>query len=109
MEARASGLPTRAVGSVTDVGYDERRKPMRGSMLWFNEVKDLGFILTDEGERISVHGDGFAGGVRPKGRCARMLVSFEVTESDGVPRADNVELVAEESPRRARPRRRSAR
>jgi cold shock CspA family protein len=82
---------------------------MRGSMLWFNEVKDLGFILTEEGERISVHGDGFAGGARPKGRCARLPVAFEVTESDGVYRADNVEMTVEESPRRARPRRRSAR
>jgi hypothetical protein len=102
-------LSLRAVDSVNDVGHGERRNLMRGTMLWFNEVKDFGFIQTDEGERISVPGDGFAGGVRPKGRCARMLVSFEVTEGEGFRRAHNVELVVEESPRRARPRRRSAR
>ena len=32
---------------------------MRGKMLWFNEDKDLGFIMTDEGERLSVLGVGF--------------------------------------------------
>jgi len=31
---------------------------MRGEMLWFNDVKDLGFILTEEGERLSVLGPG---------------------------------------------------
>jgi hypothetical protein len=50
---------------------------MRGKMLWFNEVKDLGFILTEEGERLSVLGDGFAGGKRLRGRCAQLEVSFE--------------------------------
>jgi hypothetical protein len=82
---------------------------MRGTMLWFNEAKDTGFIHTDEGERLSAPGDGFAGGVRPQGRCARAVVSFELTDIEGVRRADNVVLVAEESPRRARRRTRSAR
>ena len=27
---------------------------MKGQMLWFNEVKDYGFIMTDEGERLAV-------------------------------------------------------
>ena len=34
---------------------------MQGQMLWFNEVKDHGFIRTDEGERLAVGGTGFAG------------------------------------------------
>ena len=36
---------------------------MRGEMLWFNDVKDLGFILTEEGERLSVLGP--ASGMKP--------------------------------------------
>jgi hypothetical protein len=87
----------------------EQAPRMGGRMLWFNEVKDTGFIHTDEGERLSVLGDGFAGGTRPKGRCAKAVVSFEVTEEKGVRCADKVILVSEESPRRARRRYRSAR
>jgi hypothetical protein len=49
---------------------------MRGKMLWFNEVKDYGFIMTDEGERLSVLGPAFANGARPVGRCAEFLVTF---------------------------------
>ena len=75
---------------------------MRGKMLWFNEVKDLGFILTDEGERLSVLGDGFAEGKRLQGRCAQLEVSFEITETEGDREATNVVLVDEASPRRAR-------
>jgi cold shock CspA family protein len=74
---------------------------MRGKMLWFNEVKDLGFILTEEGERLSVLGDGFAGGKRLRGRCAQLEVSFEISETKADRQARNVALV-EASPRRAR-------
>jgi cold shock CspA family protein len=77
---------------------------MRGKMLWFNEVKDLGFILTDEGERLSVLGGGFAEGKRPQGRCAQLEVSFEITEIEGDRQATNVAPVDEASPRRARMR-----
>src|SRR5205809_8149234 len=72
-------------------------------MLWFNEVKDLGFILTDEGERLSVLGDGFAEGKRPQGRCAHLEVRFEIAETNGDRQATNVALVDEANPRRARP------
>jgi cold shock CspA family protein len=75
---------------------------MRGKMLWFNEVKDLGFILTDEGERLSVLGEGFAGGTRPHGRCAHLAVTFEIAETHGERQAENVALVEDVSPRRAR-------
>jgi hypothetical protein len=82
---------------------------MRGKMLWFNEVKDLGFIHTDEGERLSVLGSGFAGGNRPQGRCAETVVAFEINESGGERQAGNVTLVEEAAPRRARLRTRSIR
>jgi hypothetical protein len=75
---------------------------MRGKMLWFNEVKDLGFILTDEGERLSVLGEGFADGRRPQGRCAQLAVTFEISETNGDRQAENVALVEDASPRRAR-------
>jgi cold shock CspA family protein len=75
---------------------------MRGKMLWFNEVKDLGFILTDEGERLSVLGEGFADGRRPQGRCAQLAVTFEISETGGGRQAENVALVEDASPRRAR-------
>jgi cold shock CspA family protein len=75
---------------------------MRGKMLWYNEAKDLGFILTDEGERLSVLGEGFAGGLRPQGRCAQLAVTFEIAETNGDRQATNVAPVEEAAPRRAR-------
>jgi hypothetical protein len=84
------------------------RRPLRGTMLWFNEAKDSGSILTDEGERLSVPGSGFAGGVRPVGRCARAVVSFEIAETGGVRQAEEVVLVQAVSPRRARLHHRAA-
>ena len=78
-------------------------------MLWFNEVKDLGFILTDEGERLSVLGPGFAAGERPKGRCAHMVVSFEIAEENGERQAQKVSFVQEDPSRRARLRSRGIR
>jgi cold shock CspA family protein len=82
---------------------------MRGRMLWFNEKKDYGFIRTDEGERLSVLGPAFAGGKRPQGRCAESVVSFEIGGTDGDRQAENVVLVEEEAPRRARMRHRPIR
>ena len=32
---------------------------VRGTMLWFNEDKDLGALRTDEGERLEVPGTAF--------------------------------------------------
>ena len=82
---------------------------MRGKMLWFNNKKDLGFILTDEGERLSVLGPAFAGGKRPEGRCAQAVVTFEIEETDGDRQAENVILVEDDAPRRARLRGRGIR
>jgi cold shock CspA family protein len=79
---------------------------MHGTMLWFNEVKDHGFIATDEGERLYVDGDGFAAGEKPVGRCAGKPVSFEVEEGEGEGerRAVGARLVTMIDPPRARRR-----
>jgi cold shock CspA family protein len=82
---------------------------MQGTMLWFNEAEDYGFILTEEGERLSVLGTAFANGARPQGRCAEAAVTFEVTESNGRRQADGVTFVPEAATRRARLRRRGGR
>ena len=75
---------------------------MRGKMLWFNEKKDLGFILTDEGERLSVLGPAFVAGKRPQGRCAHAAVTFVINESGDERQAEDVVLVEDDAPRRAR-------
>ena len=79
---------------------------MHGTMLWFNEVKDHGFIATEEGERLYVDGGGFVPGEKPVGRCAGKPVSFEVEEgeADGERRAVGVRLVAVTDQPRARRR-----
>ncbi|HEX6679744.1 MAG TPA: hypothetical protein VF063_03780 [Gaiellaceae bacterium] len=77
---------------------------MRGKMLWFNEKKDLGFIRTDEGERLSVLGPAFTGGNRPQGRCAQAVVDFAIDATEDEPQAKNVVFVEEDVPRRARMR-----
>jgi hypothetical protein len=82
---------------------------MRGKMLWFNEVKDYGFIMTDEGERLSVLGPGFANGARPVGRCAEAIVSFHIDDTSGTRQAENVVFEVEAAPRRARMRSRGLR
>jgi hypothetical protein len=78
-------------------------------MLWFDEAKDYGFVLTDEGERLRVERDGFVDGAAPVGRCARRPVNLSVGERDGERIAVDVSLVAEESPPRARRRSASVR
>ena len=77
---------------------------MRGQMLWFNEVKDYGFIMTDEGERLAVAGEGFAKGEKPEGRCAHKAVTFDVGEAGGERQAQNVVFEPEVVARRARMR-----
>ena len=73
-------------------------------MLWFNNVKDFGFIATDAGERLYVHGSGFRDGDRPQGRCAGRVVSFSVLGDAETARAEGVEFVEVPAPRRARMR-----
>jgi hypothetical protein len=76
---------------------------MRGTMLWFNEAKDLGALRTDDGVRIELPGTAFLPGEKPVGRCAGRVVEFESLEGD----LNAVAFVPELSPRRARLRRRS--
>jgi cold shock CspA family protein len=75
---------------------------MRGRMLWFHEGRDYGFISTEDAERLYVHGTGFTGGVRPKGRCAELKVAFVVRDDDGTRKAEDVHFVSDNAPRRAR-------
>jgi len=74
---------------------------MRGTMLWFNETKDLGALRTDEGDRMDVSGTAFLAGEKPLGRCAGKAVEFEHCE-EGV---RHLAFVHESNPRRARLRR----
>jgi hypothetical protein len=76
---------------------------VRGEMLWFNESKDHGFIMTEEGERLAVAGEGFAEGEKPVGRCAHMVVTFEI-DDDGTRQARNVVFEPLVAARRARMR-----
>jgi cold shock CspA family protein len=78
---------------------------MQGTMLWFNETKDHGFISTDEGERLYVHGSGFPEGA-PQGPCAGTAVDFRVVYEDDRRQAVAVTIVPEVAPRRARRRHR---
>lgn len=77
---------------------------MRGTILWFNQVKDLGVITTEQGEGLRVHGTDFAEGERPKERCTGALVTFGVTEQAEERKATAVSFVPEIAPRRARMR-----
>jgi hypothetical protein len=74
---------------------------MRGTMLWFNEVKDFGMVLGDDGERLPVSGRDFVGGKRPRGRCAKAAVSYEVSDA-GERVARRVAFVPDEPRGRAR-------
>lgn len=76
---------------------------MKGAMLWFDEAKDYGFILTDDGERLYVDRAGFVDGA-PVGRCARLPVELRIEERSGKRIAVDVSLVQEEPARRARRR-----
>jgi cold shock CspA family protein len=73
-------------------------------MLWFNEEKDHGFIATDEGERLYVHGSGFEGGIRLHGPCAGIVVEFAIANGADGRHAEGVRVVPDVAPRRARRR-----
>lgn len=75
----------------------------RGTMLWFNEVKDLGALRTDEGIRIEVPGEAFSDGEKPRGRCAGLEIEFQVL----MDQISGIAFVHAAPQRRARLRRRS--
>jgi hypothetical protein len=72
-------------------------------MLWFNEVKDLGALRTDDGTRIEVPGEAFAAGEKPRGRCAGLEIEFQVLTNQ----ISGIAFVPVVPPRRARICRRS--
>jgi hypothetical protein len=76
----------------------------KGTMLWFAEAKDHGYILTEADERLYVDRDGFVDRAAPVGRCAGLPVELTIIERDGVRVAVEVAPVEEVSPRRARRR-----
>jgi hypothetical protein len=79
-----------------------------GTMLWFAEAKDHGFILTDADERLYVDRDGFVDRAAPVGRCAGLPVQLTVIERDGMRVAVEVSPIPVRSHGRARRRGRGA-
>jgi cold shock CspA family protein len=75
---------------------------MRGEMLWFNTIKQYGFIQTEDGERLYVHESGFSSGEIPEGRCAGKSVAFQRMVDGYGTRAVEVAFVEATVPRRAR-------
>jgi cold shock CspA family protein len=88
---------------------DRHPAKVRGEMIWFNSTKDLGFIATAKGDRLSVHGIDFKDGSRPEGRCGGRAVAFRVVGEGPDARAVEVDFVDEAAPRRARSRRSTGR
>jgi cold shock CspA family protein len=76
---------------------------MRGTMIYFNEEKDVGYIRSDEGERVQVLRDDFLPGHAPVGRCNGLEVEFSLRDGDE-PAALEVSVVEDDNPRRARRR-----
>ncbi len=77
---------------------------MQGTMIFFNEVKDTGFIRTEEGERLQVDRKGFNPGQAPVGRCSGLAVEFTVQEAAGERVALDVSVIEDLPGRRARRR-----
>ncbi len=80
---------------------------MDGTMLFFNQEKDYGFIRTADGERIAVNRAGFVAGHAPEGSCAGMPVHLTLAETDEGRIACGVSMAVQAEHGRAR--RRSAR
>ena len=77
---------------------------MRGTMIYFNEEKDVGYIRSDEGERVQVLRDNFLPGQAPVGRCNGLEVEFSLSDGGAEPAALEVSVVEDDNPRRARRR-----
>ena len=75
---------------------------MRGTMLWFNGLKDLGALRTEDGERVEVPGTAFLPGEKPVERCAGRPIEFALQEGA----IGGISFVPEPNPRRARLRHR---
>ena len=77
---------------------------MDGTLIWFNEAENYGYISTEEGERLYAHGTAFPGGKGIEGRCKGLPVTFEVEEDEEGRRARDIALVPYSAPHRARRR-----
>jgi hypothetical protein len=73
-------------------------------MLWFHEGRGSGFVLTQDGERLSIDAESFVDVAAPVGRCAGLPVSFIVAEREGLRIAIDAVFVEATAPRRARRR-----
>ena len=73
-------------------------------MIFFNEETGVGFIRTDEGERLYVPRSSFLPGQAPEGRCGGMVVEFTRRPAVGEHEfaAYEVSQVPETNARRAR-------
>ncbi|MBA3366643.1 MAG: cold shock domain-containing protein [Actinobacteria bacterium] len=80
---------------------------MHGTLLWFSDTKNHGFLTTDEGDRVFVPGHAFAGDRGSVGRRRGLPVSFSLSTDDGEPKAADVSLLPHVPPRRARRHHRS--
>ncbi len=67
-----------------------------------DEAKDVGFIVTEEGERISVHRSGVLPGEAPVDPCPRRLVRLTATVQNGKRVALDVSMAPEVAHGRAR-------
>jgi hypothetical protein len=107
-DGRAPGLPDvweASVGANPEATLLRHGgEAVNGAMLWFNEAKDCGFILTEEGERISVHRSAFLPGEAPVGRCAGRAVRLTATVQNGKRVAIDVSMAPEVAHGRARRR-----
>jgi cold shock CspA family protein len=83
---------------------DSRGDDVDGTMLFYNEEKDYGFIRTAEGERIAVHRASFVNGEAPVGRCAGLPVRLTPADTEDGRLATNVSIVVEADYGRARRR-----
>ena len=80
---------------------------MRGQMIYFNEETGVGFIRTDEGERLYVPRSSFLPGEEPVGRCGGMLVEFARRSTEGEHEFAAFDVTQVPEPNVGRARRRS--
>jgi len=65
---------------------------MKGTVKFFNRSKGFGFIAGEDGKEYFVHSTGLKEGVSINENDS---VTFDVTEGDRGPKAENVELASE--------------
>jgi len=96
-------------GSTAVAARDSESEPtLKGTLLWFNEVNDIGVIVANDGAQVSVPGPEFVNGLRPQGRCRGTAVEFVLRELGGLRTATDVNVLPDPNPRRARQRRPSS-